>query len=477
MTGKEKKNKVNVRATDRSGQEYSGATRWLSGPVFQNSSCRHTSKTADARDLTQICREYLPKFFLQLLFNISLAFRAIRTNLLRSVLTILIIGVGIMALVGILTGIEVIKKAVVSNFSDLGANSFQITGDVLKKKKSKGGGMNISITEGKDIKWEEAKAFKERYFIPAQVGISVSGTGTATIAWADRKTNPNIETMGVDEAYFTIANTAMSAGRTFSPYELQYGSYVCILGHSVATKLFKGKWADAVGKTVSAGAAKFRVIGIAAEKGGSMMMNADNLFFMPVNTARALYGGSRNYVLSVQVTDIHKKPVATDEAEGLFRMIRKQPLGVPNNFSINQNDNLASIVLEDTKKITTTAIIIAIITLLNSAIGLMNIMLVSVSERTREIGVSKALGARPSAIRGQFFTESVVISLLGGILGIVLGLLLGNLVGIIFKTGFIVPWAWVIMGVVLCAAVGIISGIYPALKASKLDPIEALRYE
>jgi putative ABC transport system permease protein len=414
---------------------------------------------------------------LNLLFNLTLAFRAIRTNLLRSILTILIIGLGIMALVGILTGIEVIKAAVTSNFSSMGANSFQITSDILKQTKRKRGGIQISMTEGKTIRWEEAKAFKARYPVPATVSISMSAGGMSVVSYGDAKTNPNIQIMGIDEGYFKISDTKPDAGRTFSPYELQSGSLVCLLGNGIATKLFKTKWADAIGRTVSLGAHKLRVVGVAESKGGNMFSNADNMIFLPLMTARTLYGNGTSYAINVAVEDIATKPVATDEAEGIFRVIRKVPLGRASDFSINQNDTLAALMLENIGAVNLSAIFIGLITLLGSVIGLMNIMLVSVAERTREIGVSKALGAKNGAIKGQFLTESILISLLGGAVGVVLGVLAGNIISLIVHTGFIVPWLWMAAGITLCAAVGIISGIYPAIKAARLDPIVALRYE
>lgn len=410
----------------------------------------------------------------QLLFNLTLAFRAIRNNRLRSWLTIAIIGLGLMALIAILTSIEVLKAAVYSNFSSMGSNSFRISNAIIRQKG--GGGMQRSRDQSKNISYEDAKAFKERFNVPSIVSISVAGTPIATVKYGSEKTNPNIRVMGIDNEYLQIADTKMEQGRTFSDYELYSGSYSCILGNSIAKKLFK-KVENAVNQVVSVGDVKYRVIGVAEAKGGSMMMNSDNIVYAPLSTVRTVYGGDKSYLLNVSVSSISLKTKASEEAEGLFRAIRKLPLGTADDFSISQNDSLVQNVLDLIGYIRAAALVIAIITLLGSVIGLMNIMLVSVAERTREIGVSKALGARSSTIKQQFLSESVIISLLGGTIGITLGVAAGNMVGLVFKTGFIMPWLWVAVGFTLCAVVGILSGIYPAVKASKLDPIVALRYE
>lgn len=412
----------------------------------------------------------------QFFFNISQAFRAISTNLLRSILTIAIIGLGIMALVGILTSVDVLKAGLYSNFSSMGANTFQVTSDIIKQKKRRGG-MSMSITQGKTITYDDAMMFKDRFDFPATVGVSMTGSGAAVVRYGAEKTNPNISTMGIDNAYLKISDTKIETGRTFSAYEQETGGYICVLGYGVAKRLFNNKPANAIDKMVSVGDVKYRVIGVAEEKGGSMMLNADNLVFLPIENARKVYGESEKFVINVMVNDIAQKDLAMQEAEGLFRVIRKVPVGVQNDFSVNDNSELADMLFENISIVVMASVAIGIITLVGSIIGLMNIMLVAVAERTREIGVKKALGAPAADIKRQFLTESILISLMGGVVGVILGIMVGNLVGAAFKVGFIIPWVWMLLGVTLCAIVGVASGYYPALKASRLDPIVALRYE
>jgi putative ABC transport system permease protein len=208
------------------------------------------------------------------------------------VLTIAIIGLGIMALVGILTAIEVMKASVYSNFSSMGVNSFQITSDIIKRKKHKGGGVNVSTADGKSITYSEAKIFKERFHFPATVGISVSGSNIATARYISEKTNPNVRVTGIDETYMTVTDTKLDQGRNFSAMEIQSGGYVCLLGSGITKKLFKRNARDAVNNVISVGDVKYRVVGVMESKGGSMVMDNDNTVLIPLNTARALYGNN-----------------------------------------------------------------------------------------------------------------------------------------------------------------------------------------
>jgi putative ABC transport system permease protein len=405
----------------------------------------------------------------QILFeNIRIAVVSVRSHKLRSVITILIIAFGITALVGILTAIDAIKYSLNSNFSSMGANTFNI--------------QNFSMSMSgrgqvyENINYRDAVEFKNRYDFPASVGIQCWVSSTSTLKFRSEKTNPNISVKGVDENYIITSGYTLQHGRNFSGLEISKGEPVIILGSNVSDLLFKGNIRPE-GNFVLLGNTKYRVIGVLKAKGSGFGFSEDKSAFIPLNNARRISGGKMNYSIAVTVSDQKYMDAALNQATQLFRIIRKVPAGKDNNFEISKSDNLAKMLIENIQYVTVAATLIGLITLIGAAIGLMNIMLVNVTERTKEIGTRKAIGATSARIRNQFLIEAVVIGQLGGILGVILGLLTGNLVSYFMNLPFIVPWGWMIFGVILCFIVGIISGWYPSNKASLLDPVEALRHE
>lgn len=408
-----------------------------------------------------------------LIENVRMALRSIRSQSLRTFLTIMIIALGIMALVGILTAIDVIKDSITSNFTSMGANTFNI----------RNRGSNVRIGRGgqkrevfENITFEQARRFKEEFKFPSTVGISCVGTRAATIKHQSYKTNPNIVVFGGDEAYPITSGYEIEEGRNFSVREILTGSNVVIIGQEIKLRLFPKQ--SPIDKEISIGALKAKVIGVFKEKGSSFGFGGDKIVLLPVANVRKNFGSNdMSFVINVLSSSPAMLEATLAEATGTFRQVRGLRVTDRQNFEITRSDNLSTMLIDNLSYVTIAATMIAIITLLGAAIGLMNIMLVSVTERTREIGVRKAIGATATSIRNQFLTEAIVICQLGGVFGIVLGIAMGNAVSIYFSQGFVIPWAWMILAAILCFVVGLLSGLIPAVKAARLDPIEALRFE
>jgi putative ABC transport system permease protein len=406
--------------------------------------------------------------------NFRISLNSIRSHLLRTTLTILIIAFGIMALVGILTATDSIKYSLTKNFSMMGASTFTIRnrslqihmGDQSNKQK---------LYEA--ISFKQATEFKEKFFFPGYTSVFVGATGTATIKFKSNKTNPNVRVMGTDENYLYTSGDEISKGRVFTADEVNYGASVCIVGSEIVKDVFKNK-EDPIGQVISIGPGKYRVVGVLKEKGSSMGFSGDRSCYIPLTNVRARFSRpNMSFSINVMAKNQEQLDACIGEATGLFRTIRQDPAGSDNTFEITKSDNIAKMLIDNLKYVTMAATIIGLITLLGAAIGLMNIMLVSVTERTREIGIRKAIGATKRVIRNQFLVEAIVIGQLGGLLGIFLGIMIGNIMSLLMGSAFIVPWIWILTGVILCFGVALVSGIIPAQKAANLDPIESLRYE
>ncbi|MBB1283581.1 ABC transporter permease [Flavisolibacter sp. BT320] len=417
---------------------------------------------------------------------LTLSIRTIRSNKLRSAITIAIIALGITALVGIITAIQAMNQKLTESFSTMGANgftirfkerSFRVDNRRNETEISRRGARQEKRSNlGQRITQKQAEAFREIFTYPATVGLSTFSGSMFSVATSAKRLNPTVSLFGVDENYLELNGVELAAGRNFIRQEIRSGAETCLLGHDVAEKLFGENTYLAVGKEVRIQNKLYRVIGVLKSRGSLFGFSRDNIALVGYkNLVRNFRFNT--FLIGVKAQNLSRVEEAMGEAEGTFRQVRKLSVTEGSNFLLERNNSLAQRAINSLRYITIAVTLIGFITLIGAAIGLMNIMLVSVAERTKEVGLLKAIGAKKASIRFQFLSEAVLISIIGALIGIGLGIALGNLFGLLLQTNFVVPWNWIVYGVIICTVVGLVAGIYPALKAGNLNPIEALRYE
>jgi putative ABC transport system permease protein len=419
--------------------------------------------------------------------TLDLSFRTVRSNKLRTGITVAIIAFGIMALVGINTAIDAMKQKFTESFSAMGANGFTIHyknwfggfggGDRVKSKKK--GLKEKKSSTNQPITKLQAETFTQRYAYPSTVCLSIGGVQDAVISVGDKKTNPTVRISGGDENYSDLNGFGLASGRNLNSLDIQSGRNVCLLGHDIAVKFFGNNPQLPLEKIVRVNNLPFRVVGVLGAKGSTLGMSWDNMVLTSYNTVRRYFNVNSNtsFNIQVKVSDVKSLDGAIDQAEGVFRPIRRLSVTEADNFIIDKSDTFVNLLLKSLSFITICALLIGAITLFGAAVALTNIMLVAVTERTKEIGLVKAIGGRNRNVRMQFLFESILISLMGASFGVVLGVIIGNGFSLVLGTGFVVPWAWLFGGIAICSVVGLLAGLYPSLKASRLNPIEALRYE
>lgn len=408
--------------------------------------------------------------------NIKIALGSIKTQLLRTILTVMIIAIGITALVSILTVVSALENTISSDFSSMGSNTFRVNQYEMQVRM---GGRRGSEREKINpiISYPEAADFKNNYQYPfTNTSLSFTATSNAEVKFDSKKTDPEVSVLGVDQQFMFNSGLNIYKGRDFTSFDIENNINVCVVGADFEKGLFKDL--NPLNQIISIRGAKFKVIGVLKAKGSTFGNSEDLRVFIPFQTARSMFSAPNiNYQLSVSVNKTEILEAAIEEAVLTMRQVRKLKPVQENNFGIIRSDELLNQIMSMTVALNVSAWLIGIITIFGSSIALMNIMLVSVTERTREIGVRMALGAKRKTIAFQFFTETLVIGQLGGFFGIILGILIGSAFASFLEFEFVIPWMAIIAAVITSFLVALFSGLYPAIKASKLDPIEALRYE
>mgnify|MGYP001338108346 CR=1 FL=1 len=406
--------------------------------------------------------------------NVRIALKSIQTQLLRTILTVLIIAIGITALVGILSAVSALENTISSDFSSMGANTFNIQRYEFTTQRQSG---REAQKINPIISYQEVKAFEESYTFPyTSTSISFVGSGTAEVKYENKKTDPEVAILGVNEHYIQNSGLDVENGRELNYFDVVNNNSVCVVGSDIVKALLPNL--NPLDKTISIRGAKFKIVGVLKSKGSTFGNNLDLRVLIPLQKARSVFTQPDiNYSLSIKTDKKDMLDGAQDEAILTFRNIRGLNPVEKNNFGIERSDDLLNRIADITQYLYIAAWVISIITITGSSIALMNILFVSVTERTREIGVRKALGAKKKTIAAQFFMEAIVIGQLGGILGIILGVLIGYLVASLAEFNFAIPWLAMFSAFTIAFIVAIVAGLFPAVKAARLDPVESLRYE
>ena len=403
--------------------------------------------------------------------NIDMALRAVRSNRLRSSLTIAIIALGITSLVGILTAVDSMDATLKDAYSRMGAGIINI-----RSLYSMPADMR-RIRNSREISRAQAERFTDYYRAPATVTIFTTVLSGTRAEAGQKRTNPTTDVIATDGNYMKYNMLELSSGRSLSAADVEGGRFYCVIGDNVARTLFEAQ-EDPVGLTVHISGRSYIIIGVAAPVGNNAGGSMDGSILVPYTNALAnLATSTPDFTIGILPDPSVSPEAAATEAEMTFRAVRRLAPFDDADFRITRSEAVIEELNSTMRTLTIAAIVIGLVTLTGAAVGLMNIMLVSVRERTREIGTRKALGAASKRIRAQFLMESVIIGQTGGLIGIVAGILIGNIIAAVMQASFIIPWLWMLLAIALCMAVGILSGYLPAKRAAALDPIECLRYE